>query len=923
VSRVNQTLRGFAGTPAAGQAVTIDFEGTPIPAIAGEPVAAALFAAGIRTLGRSTKYHRPRGLFCLDGHCASCTMRIDGRPNRRACMVAARDGLACERQNAFPSADVDLLAAADWLFPRGMDHHTLMTGSRTGNAVFLKMVHEMGGSGTLPAADAPATVTTDEVVDACVIGGGPAGLTAAREIARAAPGARVVIYDEQTAPGGSLHAEPGGGARALELAAEAHAAGARVVSNATAIGFFPEDVGAGGSPGVLAVATEAGLVRVSAKRTLYATGSYDQNLPFADNDRPGVIAARALGRLAFRWGIRPVPAGARVVLVDGAPAAVPLERALAGAGVDVERVDVTRQTVVAAVGSKRLRGVEVALPRGKAKTIAADLVAVAALPAPASELPRQHGATVAFDAARGGFATVIDRGYATGVPGVFACGDVTGFAGPTAAERAGTAAGRALASTLAAAALFVIGALAPALLGAGCAESAPPPAATPASPEPAVGQPPHAVLPPPFAGGAPATPESRADARTAMRREILEAAWRIVRDKHYDKTLGGIDWNAVRARYEPLALAAPSEAAFYHIANQMIGELGQSHMVIVGPGAAEDDDEPDPAKAGAQTNDSDLGGDPGVTVRVIDGRPTITRVRAGSSADHAGLAAGFVVTQIAGRPLGPPRDSVRPLRPVEERFAIRRAAQRRLLGPTGSRVTIEYLDDRDHPGKAVLVRDPPRATPVKLGHLPPLYPEVRAYEIGSVGVIGFNIFLLQPILEDIKKAMARFTAHHVKAVVLDLRGNPGGQGAMAIPIASLFVTEPVTLGTMQFRDFSQTFAAKPEMGAVPFTGPLAILTDEGSASAAEILAAGLQEAGRAIVVGDTTLGAVLPSVIEALPGGAVMQYVVADFKTPKGVALEGRGVQPNKRVLETRAALRGGRDPVLDAALVALKSERR
>jgi carboxyl-terminal processing protease len=223
----------------------------------------------------------------------------------------------------------------------------------------------------------------------------------------------------------------------------------------------------------------------------------------------------------------------------------------------------------------------------------------------------------------------------------------------------------------------------------------------------------------------------------------------------------------------------------------------------------------------------------------------------------------------------------------------------------------------------VLVRDPPRTAPVRLGHLPPLYPEVRAYEVGSVGVIGFNVFLLQPILDDIRQAMARFAAHKVKAVVLDLRGNPGGQGAMAIPIASLFVSGPMTLGTLHFRDFSQTFTAKPEMGAVPFTGPLAILTDEGSASAAEILAAGLQEAKRATVVGDTTLGAVLPSVIEALPGGAVMQYVVADFKTPKGVALEGRGVQPDKRVVETRAALRGGRDPVLDAALVALKTERR
>ena len=146
--------------------------------------------------------------------------------------------------------------------------------------------------------------------------------------------------------------------------------------------------------------------------------------------------------------------------------------------------------------------------------------------------------------------------------------------------------------------------------------------------------------------------------------------------------------------------------------------------------------------------------------------------------------------------------------------------------------------------------------------------------------------------------------------------------AMAIPVGSLFVTEPVTLGTLKFRTFNQTLVAKPEMGAVPFTGPLAIITDEGTASTAEMLAAGLQEAKRAVVVGDSSLGAVLPSVIEALPGGAVMQYVVADFKTPKGVLLEGRGVQPDKRVVETRAGLRTGRDPVLDAALVAVRASR-
>jgi carboxyl-terminal processing protease len=315
-------------------------------------------------------------------------------------------------------------------------------------------------------------------------------------------------------------------------------------------------------------------------------------------------------------------------------------------------------------------------------------------------------------------------------------------------------------------------------------------------------------------------------------------------------------------------------------------------------------------------------GDPGIVVRVIDGRPTITRVRSGSPADRARLAPGFVVTEIAGHEVKALTDSARALRPVEERFAIRRAAQRRLLGPAGTRVSIRYLDNEDRPGQAVLVREEPRVPAQHLGHLPPLYPESHFQQIGDVGVVSFNLFLLKPVLEDIKRMIDALPGRHVHALVLDLRGNPGGQGGMAIPVASRLVGEPVTLGTLQFREFSQTLVARPEMGVKPFLGPVAILTDEGTASASEILAAGLQEAGRAVIVGDATLGAVLPSVVEALPEGAVMQYVVADFKTPKGVLIEGRGVQPDKRVVETRAALRAGRDPVLDAALVAVRASR-
>jgi sarcosine oxidase subunit alpha len=432
-----------------GEPLTFELEGDPIRAFEGEPVAVALHAAGVTTLGRSPKYHRPRGAFCLDGHCASCYLRIDGQPNRRACATPARAGLRCQRQNAFPSAEVDFLTAADWLFPEGMDHHTLMTGSRVGNALFLKLVRQMGGSGTLPdAPPASPPAARDEEVDVCIVGAGPAGLAAARAVVEAAPKARVALYDEQPRAGGSLLALPGGTARADALAAAAARAGARLVPNATALAFYPEDEAPSGERGLLAIATPEGLRRVSARRYLYTTGGYDQNLPFIDNDRPGVVSEGACGRLAFHWGVRPVPRGSRVIVVDGAPTAGPLARGLADAGVEVEVVDLSRDSVVEARGATRARGLTVKGPTGRSRRVTGDLVAVATLPAPASELPRQHGARVRLEPGLGGFVALVDDDYATSAAGVFACGDVTGYAGPDAALIAGAAAGRAIAATL-------------------------------------------------------------------------------------------------------------------------------------------------------------------------------------------------------------------------------------------------------------------------------------------------------------------------------------------------------------------------------------------------------------------------------------------------------------------------------------------
>ncbi len=395
-----------------------------------------------------------------------------------------------------------------------------------------------------------------------------------------------------------------------------------------------------------------------------------------------------------------------------------------------------------------------------------------------------------------------------------------------------------------------------------------------------------------------------------------------MRDKHFDKTLSGLDWNAQRAKYEPLALAAPDEPTFYRFLNQMLGTLGQSHLQAHGPG----EDAGPPADEMALAQEPAVGvdgvrevgadhGDPGLVVRSIEGKPTITRVRPGSSADRAGLKPGFIVSHIGGRDLATLPPAGRALRPVEERFRLRQMAMRRLSGPVGSRVSLRGLDGQDRPIDVMLTRDPPPARPIQVLNMSPVVPEVISQQSGDVGLVAFNIFLLQPVLADVQKAIEGFRARKVRTIIVDLRGNPGGIGAGAIPLAARFASKPVTLGSIVYRDFTNVLATANTLGIKPFTGKLIVLTDEGTASTSEIFAAGMQEAKRAHIVGDTSAGEALGSVIEQLPGGAMIQIPVADFRTPKGVPVEGRGVQPDRRVSETRAGFLAGHDMVLDAAL--------
>src|SRR6185436_5235060 len=179
-----------------GEAVEIRIADTTVRAFADESIAAAALASGTRVLSRSLKYHRPRTFFCLEGHCSGCLVRLSGVPNMRACQAPCTPGAEVQGQNAFPSAEVDLLGAVDFLFSRGMDHHTLMTGSSVLNKLANKVVRQLSGLGKLPdrpASDLPAVAK--RTVDVCVIGGGPAGLAAATATATA--GRSTILIDDQ------------------------------------------------------------------------------------------------------------------------------------------------------------------------------------------------------------------------------------------------------------------------------------------------------------------------------------------------------------------------------------------------------------------------------------------------------------------------------------------------------------------------------------------------------------------------------------------------------------------------------------------------------------------------------------------------------------------------------------------------------
>lgn len=430
----------------------LEFEGRTVAARPGDTVASALIASGVQVLSRSPKFHRPRTVFCLSGSCGSCLLRIDGKPNTRACQVKAEPGLRCARQNAWPSADYDLFSAADMMFPVGMDHHTMFTSPRPLNRLMQKVVHQLGGLGRLPDEDTAAEGALSLVcrhVAVLVVGGGPAGLAAATAAAQRLSGSgQVLLIDAQPEAGGSYLCHPELGRESARAALQlAQSTGVEVLSATAAFGFYREDSHPNqpvGRQGLLGAASEKALYKLSAERYIYATGAAAQNLLFVDNDRPGVLSGRAVGRLLACHGIR---VGERPLVVGQGEYADSLVAALRRSGQTVMTIDGEHEKITRALGGSWVEGAEICDVRGVHRTVSCDLIVIATPPAAASELPVQHGLVVDLRQPGGFVVRSVGSGQ-TVQPDVFVCGEVTGPMSAEEAARHGACVGQTVAASL-------------------------------------------------------------------------------------------------------------------------------------------------------------------------------------------------------------------------------------------------------------------------------------------------------------------------------------------------------------------------------------------------------------------------------------------------------------------------------------------
>lgn len=449
--------------------VDFRFEGRDYQGFEGDVLSSALWAADVRLLGRSFKYHRPRGIYSLAGHDANVMVEDDLRTNMRGDLLPIAPGLDVRSVNTFGGLDRDRLRITEWFsrfLPVGF-YYKAFHSPRSLFPFYENQMRKVAGLGRINPKNTPLDSPKDYAFcDLLVVGSGPSGLSGA--IAAADQGLRVLIVEEQSRPGGSLAWQHGGEPDAIakrnDLLSQIHDHdGIELRCGTQAAGCYADHW--------IALVDAVRLTKLRAKAILVATGCFEQPAVFQNNDLPGVMLGSAAQRLINLYSIKPFD---RAVVLAANSDGYRVALDLLAAGVDVaaiadprpdrdvsspaqqvieKGVDVRTGCViagaVAATGKKRISGAVIGplddhgdLRRESAKLVDCDGIAMSVGWAPNGGLLYQAGG-------RFRYAEDVHQLTPHTVPdGVFAAGRVNGIFDSTDQMADGRRAGLAAATYL-------------------------------------------------------------------------------------------------------------------------------------------------------------------------------------------------------------------------------------------------------------------------------------------------------------------------------------------------------------------------------------------------------------------------------------------------------------------------------------------
>ena len=388
-------------------------------------------------------------------------------------------------------------------------------------------------------------------------------------------------------------------------------------------------------------------------------------------------------------------------------------------------------------------------------------------------------------------------------------------------------------------------------------------------------------------------------------KSVLDEVWDNIRKNHFAPDFEKKYRGSIYNKYLPEAEKAGNEQQLASILNRITKEFGQSHIQVLPPAnvleitamqAAEKNAEP------VSISGPDVPADAGIIPCIADGQLCVRRTIKGSSGEAAGIKPGDRIVSINGVKIDPTVKSYIPWDTM---------ASFMLAGMPESKVSLVTVNRQGVSREYKITRKSNGFKWFKFGAMPRTYGAFYAEVLpGNIGYIHLTAFFPEQIMSFSQAITGKLK--DVSGLIIDLRNNVGGLIIMPQWLAGWACPAVIKLGKLQLNGATLTPPSYPQPQC--FKGPVVILINDGTASAAEIFAAAMQDAKAAVLFGSTSSGKCLPSQFMRLPSGFRLQTVFGDYERENGKHIELLGVTPDFPVALKLSDLQNNTDSVSEAA---------